>query len=181
MCLLLTVVSRTVTQLYTYDDLYVFCCCWFFIYFLFFIFLCPEVSIQIQGVHSNPSTNQLTEQKHSKRKALYRPLERKEPLRRKAGWETKAQSVKRIIQKKKKKKRAQPSIDQNKTTTITNKKLGRRRPKRMSYEEPILRMALCHTKNQFFVWHSLGPSSTCFSYGELPWTPPLEGTSPVKQ
>ena len=31
-------------------------------------------------VHSNPNTNQLTEKKHSKRKALYRPLERTEPL-----------------------------------------------------------------------------------------------------
>ena len=109
---------------------------WFFIEFFFFFFfwICPEVSIQIQGVHSNPSTNQLTEKKHSKRKALYRPLERTEPLKRKAGWETEAQSVKRSIPKKN--EPSQVSI-RTKTTTITNKKLGRRRPKRMPYEEPV--------------------------------------------
>ena len=67
---------------------------------MIYLFLCPEVSIQIQGVHSNPSTNQLTEKKHSKRKALYRPLERTEPLKRKAGWKTEAQSVKRSIRRK---------------------------------------------------------------------------------
>ena len=61
--------------------------------------------------HSNPSTNQLTEKKHSKRKAPYRPLERTETLKRKAGWKTEAQSVKRSTQKK---KGAQPSINENK-------------------------------------------------------------------
>ena len=98
-----------------------------------FFFLCPEVSIQIQGVHSNPRTNQLTEKKHSKRKALYRPLERTEPLKRKAGWETEAQSVKRSTLKKN--EPSQVSM-RTKNTTITNKRLGRRRPKRMPYEEP---------------------------------------------
>ena len=87
-------------------------------------------------VHSNPSTNQLTEKKHSKRKAPYRPLERTETLKRKAGWKTEAQSVKRSTQKKK-----EPSqvSKRTKTTMITNKKLGRRRPKRMPHEEPIER------------------------------------------
>ena len=87
-------------------------------------------------VHPNPSTNQLTEKKHSKRKAPYRPLERTEPLKRKAGWKTEAQSVKRSTQKKK--EPSQVSM-RTKTTMITNKKLGRRRPKRMPYEEPIRR------------------------------------------
>ena len=51
---------------------------------------------------SNPSTNyQLTEKKHSKRKAPCRPLERTEPLKRKAGWKTEAQSVKRSTKKTK--------------------------------------------------------------------------------
>ena len=87
-------------------------------------------------VHSHLSTNQLTEKKHSKRKAPYRPLERTEPLKRKAGWKTEAQSVKRSTQKKK-----EPSqvSKRTKTTMITNKKLGRRRPKRMPYEEPVER------------------------------------------
>ena len=80
-------------------------------------------------VHSNPSTNQLTEKKRSKRKAPYRPLERTEPLKRKAGWKTEAQSEKRSTQKKKEPK--------TKTTMIMNKKRGRRRPKRIPYEEPI--------------------------------------------
>ena len=84
-------------------------------------------------VHSNPSTNQLTKRKHAKRKALYRPLERTEPLKRKAWWMTEAQSVKRSTQKKK--KPSEVSM-RTKTTMITNKKLGRRRPKRMPYEEP---------------------------------------------
>ena len=52
-------------------------------------------------VHSNPSNNQLTEKKHSKRKTPYKPLERTEPLKRKAGWKAEAQSVKRSTQKKK--------------------------------------------------------------------------------
>ena len=52
-------------------------------------------------VNSNPSTNQLTEEKHSKRKAPYRPLEKTEPLKRKAGWKTEAQSIKRSTQKRK--------------------------------------------------------------------------------
>ena len=85
-------------------------------------------------VHSNPSTNQLTEKKHSKRKAPHRPLERTEPLKRKAGRKTEAQSVKRSTQKKK--EPSQVSM-RTKTTVIMNKKLGRRRPKRMPYEEPI--------------------------------------------
>ena len=71
------------------------------LFLLLIFFICPEVSIQIQGVHSNPSTNQLTEKKHSKRKAPCRPLERTEPLKRKAGWKTEEQSVKRSTQKKK--------------------------------------------------------------------------------
>ena len=79
------------------------CCCWFF-------WICPGVSIQIQGVHSNPSTNQLTEKKHSKRKTPYRPLERTEPLK-KAGWKTETQSVKRSTQKK---NGTHPSINENK-------------------------------------------------------------------
>ena len=62
-------------------------------------------------VHLNPSTNQLTEKKHSKRKAPYRPLVRTEPPKRKAGWKTEAQSVKRSTQKK---KGAQPNINENK-------------------------------------------------------------------
>ena len=83
-------------------------------------------------VHPNPSTNQLTEKKHSKRKAPHRPLERTEPLKRKAGWKTEAQSVKRSTQKKK--EPSQVSM-RKKPITIMNKKLGRRRPKRVSYEE----------------------------------------------
>ena len=51
--------------------------------------------------HSNLSTNQLTEKKHSKRKAPYRPLERTEPLKRKAGWKTEAQSVKKEVLRRK--------------------------------------------------------------------------------
>ena len=42
-------------------------------------------------VHSNPSTNQQTEKKHSKRKALYRPLKWTEPLKKKSrvrDWST---------------------------------------------------------------------------------------------
>ena len=62
-------------------------------------------------VHSNPSTNQLTKRKHAKRKALYRPLERKEPLKRKAWWMTEAQSVKKKYSEE---KEAQPSINENK-------------------------------------------------------------------
>ena len=86
--------------------------------------------------HSNPSTNQLTKKKHSKRKSPYRPLERTEPLKRKAGWKTEAQSVQRSTQSQKKKEPSQVSM-RTKTTMITKKKLGRRRPKRMPYEEPI--------------------------------------------
>ena len=85
-------------------------------------------------VHSNPSTYQLTEKKHSKRKAPYRPLERTELLKRKAGWKTEAQSVK--ISTQKKKEPSQVSM-RTKSTMITNKKLGRTRPQRMPYEEPI--------------------------------------------
>ena len=87
-------------------------------------------------VHSNPNTNQLTEKKLSKRKAPYRPLERTEALKRKAGWKTEAQSVKRSTQKKK--EPSQVSM-RTKTTMIMNKKLGRRRPKRTPYKEPIRR------------------------------------------
>ena len=86
-------------------------------------------------VHLNSSTDQLAEKKHSKRKAPYRPLERTEPLK-KAGWKTEAQSVKRSTQKKKKPNKVSM---RTKTTMITNKKLGRRRPKRMPHEEPIRR------------------------------------------
>ena len=68
-------------------------------------------------VHPNPSTNQLTEKKHSKRKAPYRPLEITEPLKRKAGWKTEAQSVKRSTQKKK--EPSQVPMRTN-TTMITN-------------------------------------------------------------
>ena len=85
--------------------------------------------------HSNPSTNQLTEKKHSKRKAPYRPLERTEPLNRKAGCKTEAQSVKKRSTQKKK-DHSQVSM-RTKTTMIMNKKLGRRRPLRMPYKEPI--------------------------------------------
>ena len=68
-------------------------------------------------VHPYPSTNQLTEKKLSKRKARYRPLERTEPFKRKAGWKTEAQSVKRSTQKKK-----EPSqvTKRAKTTMVTN-------------------------------------------------------------
>jgi len=60
-----------------------------------------------------------------------------EPLKKiilKAGWKTEAQSVKRSTQKKK--ESSQASV-RTKTTMITNKKLCRRRHKRMPYEEPI--------------------------------------------
>ena len=60
-------------------------------------------------VHSNPSTNQLTEKKLSKRKAPYRPLERTEPLKsRVEDWST--------ISKKKysEEKGVQPSSNENK-------------------------------------------------------------------
>ena len=89
-------------------------------------------------MHSNPSTNSLTEKKHSKRKAPYRPLERMEPLKRKAGWKTEAQSVKRSTQKKKEPSQVRVSM-RKPPTMITNKKLGRRRPKRMAHEEPMRR------------------------------------------
>ena len=125
MCLLLTAVSRTVTQLYTYDMFWTDEEFWNF-----------DMSCGNQD-SSNPSTNyQLTEKKHSKRKAPIRPLERTEALERKAGWKTKAQSVKRSTQKKK--EPSQVSM-RTKTTMIMNKKLGSRRPKRMPYEEPIRR------------------------------------------
>jgi len=68
------------------------------------------------------------------RKAPYRPPKRTEPLKRKAGWKTEAQSVKRSTQKKK--EPSQVSM-RTKTTMIMNKKLGRKRPKRMPYDEPI--------------------------------------------
>ena len=126
MCLLLTAVSRTVTQLYTYDT--VTCMC---------SKLVKNFDVSCGNpIHSYPSTNQLTEKKHSKRNAPYRPLERTETLKRKAGWKTEAQSVKRSTQKKK--EPSQVSM-RTKTTIIMNKKLGRRRPKRMPYEEPIRR------------------------------------------
>ena len=80
-------------------------------------------------VHPNPSTNRLTEKKHSKRKAPYRPLER-------TMRKTEAQSAKRGTQKKK--EPSQVSM-RTKTTMITNKRLGRRRPKRMPYKEPVRR------------------------------------------
>jgi len=80
-------------------------------------------------VHSNPSTNQLTEKKHSKRKTPYRPLERTEALKRKAGWKTEAQSVKRSTQKKK-----EPSQVSVRTKTT------------MIWVEEGLRE--CHMKNQ---------------------------------
>ena len=123
MCLLLTAVTRTVTQLYTSDT--VTC-------------MCSKLMKNFgksRGnlVHSNPSTNQLTEKKHSKRKTPYRPLERTEPLNRRAGWKTEAQSQKRSAQKKK-----EPSnvSMRTKNTMIMNKKLV----------EEGLRES--HTKNQ---------------------------------
>ena len=61
-----------------------------------------------------------------------------EPLKRKAGWKTEAQSVKRSTQKKKEPSQVRVSV-RTKTTMITNKKLGRRRPKRMAHEEPMRR------------------------------------------
>ena len=88
--MLLTAVSRTVTQLYTYDT--VTCMCSKLV--KNFDMSCGNL------VHSNPNTNQLTEKKLSKRKAPYRPLERTEALKRKAGWKTEAQSVKRSIRRK---------------------------------------------------------------------------------
>ena len=112
MCLLLTAVSRTVTQLYTYDT--VTCMC---------SKLVKNFDVSCGNpIHSYPSTNQLTEKKHSKRKAPYRPLEGTEALKRKAGWKTEAQSVKRSTQKKK--EPSQVSM-RTKTTIIMNKKLGR--------------------------------------------------------
>ena len=87
-------------------------------------------------VHSNPSTNRLTEKMHSKRKASYRPLETTEPLESKAVWKTEAQSVKRSTLKKK--EPSQVSM-RTKTTMTMNKKLGRRRPKKIPYKEPIRR------------------------------------------
>ena len=124
MCLLLTAVSRIVIQLYTYDT--VTCMC---------SRLVKNFDMSCGNpVHSNPSTNQLTEMKQSKRKALNRPLERTEPLKRKAGWKTEAQSVKRSTQKKKQPSQVSMKI---KTTMITNKKLDSRRPKRMPYKEPV--------------------------------------------
>ena len=121
MCLLLPAVCRTVTQLFMIKWL---------------VWLCSKLMKNFEiwmswgnPVHSNTSTNQLTEKKHS-----YRPLERTEPLKRKAGRKTEAQSVKRSTQKKK--EPCQVSL-RTKTTMIMNKKLGRRRPKRMPYEEPI--------------------------------------------
>ena len=73
-------------------------------------------------VHSNPSTNQLTEKKHSMRKTPYRPLERTEPLLKKAGWKTEAQ----LICKKKysEEKGAQPSINENKNHYDYEKEAG---------------------------------------------------------
>jgi len=93
MWLLLTAVSRTVTQLYTCDTVTYMCSK---LMKNFEILICPEVIqyIQIQALT-------LTEKNHSKRKAPYRPLERTEPLKRKARWKTEAQSVKRSTRKKK--------------------------------------------------------------------------------
>ena len=85
-------------------------------------------------VHSNPSTNQLTEKKHSKRKTPYRPLERTEQLKRKAWWKTEAQSVKRSTLKKK-----EPS--QVSMRTKNNLWLRTR-----SWVEEVPRE--CHMKNQ---------------------------------
>jgi len=101
MCLLLTAVSRTVTQLYTYDT--VTCMC----------FKLVKNSDMSCGnlVHSNPSTNQVTEKKHSKRKAPYRPLERtEEHLKEKQGEDRSTICKKKYL----KEKGAQPSINENK-------------------------------------------------------------------
>ena len=74
MCLLLTAVSRTVTQLYTYDVF------WTGEEFWNFDMSCGNLD------PSNPSTNyQLTEKKHSKRKAPYRPLKEQKHLKEKQG------------------------------------------------------------------------------------------------
>ena len=85
-------------------------------------------------VHSNPSINQQTEKKPSKRKAPYRPLERTEQLKRKAWWKTEAQSVKRSTLKKK-----EPS----QVSMRTKKKLWLRT---RSWVEEVPRE--CHMKNQ---------------------------------
>ena len=85
-------------------------------------------------VHSNPSINQQTEKKPSKRKAPYRPLERTEQLKRKAWWKTEAQSVKRSTLKKK-----EPS--QVSMRTKNNLWLRTR-----SWVEEVPRE--CHMKNQ---------------------------------
>ena len=61
-------------------------------------------------VHSNPSTNQLTEKKHSKRNAPYRPLERTEALKEKQGGRLKHNLWKEVSEEK----GAQPSINENK-------------------------------------------------------------------
>ena len=101
MCLLLTAVSRIVTQLYTYDT--VTCMC---------SKLVKNFDTSCGNpVHSIPSTNQLTETKHSKRKSPYRPLERTEPLKRKAGWKTEETICKK---KHSEEKGAQPRINENK-------------------------------------------------------------------
>ena len=80
-------------------------------------------------VHPNPSTNRLTEKKHSKRKAPYRPLERTGTLNRKSrveDWST-------ICKKKySEEKGAQPSINENKN--------------HYDYTQEGLRK--CHMKNQ---------------------------------
>ena len=86
-------------------------------------------------VHSNPRTNQLTEKKHSKRKEPYRPLERTEPLKRKAWWKTEAQSVKRSTQKKKEHSQVSNQWEQKPLWLRTR-----------SWVEEGLRE--CHTKNQ---------------------------------
>ena len=102
------------------------------------VWLCSKLmkNFEIWMSWGNPSTNQLTEKKQSKRKTPYRPLQRREPLKRKAGRKTEAQSVKRSTLKKK--EHSQVSM-KTKTTMTMNKKLGRRRPKKIPYKEPIRR------------------------------------------
>ena len=113
MYLLLTAVSRTVTQLHTCDTVTCMCSK---------LMKNFEILIYTQYIQTQALTN--------------RPLERTEPLKRKASWKTEAQSVKRSTQKKK--EPSQVSIRTKTTSTmIMNKKLGGRRPKRMPYEESI--------------------------------------------
>ena len=66
------------------------------------VWLCSKLmkNFEIWMSWGNPSTNQLTEKKQSKTKTPYRPLQRREPLKRKAGWKTEAQSVKEVLRRK---------------------------------------------------------------------------------